>query len=37
MKKDYNSPEWKLVLIQANNILSNSYEFDPEDPWSKDY
>lgn len=37
MKKDYKKPEWEFILIQAESILSGSYEFDPEDPWSKDY
>ena len=47
MKKDYSTPKWKLVLIQASDILSDSIEVPDgpgdvppavtDDPWSKDY
>ena len=35
MKKTYSTPEFKLILLQAENILSASKDLDPyvEDPW----
>lgn len=38
MKKYYSSPEWKLLLIAREDVLSFSIEVpDPEDNWTKDY
>ena len=37
MKEKYLTPEFNFILIQAKNILNESFEVDPEDPWSKEY
>lgn len=39
MKKEYLSPEWKLIVLMSDNILitSDDFEIDPDDPYTKDY
>lgn len=37
MKKDYSTPEWKLVLIKASDILSDSIDQPDDEIWSDDY
>ena len=46
MKERYLSPEWKLIVLMSEDILSKSDEFDQDDDehdqdygdsWTKDY